>query len=144
MPGHALQLKRCPQTRRYYFGFPFRARTGHIIVFTRIWRPTGNYVFNLALDTGATDTMLDAQLLIDIGYDLALGASVPVTTDSGIVQVPEIAAPKLEALDQTRTNFPTLAHTLPPTATVGGVLGLDFLRGQVLNIGFRLRRLTLD
>lgn len=27
-------------------------------------------------------------------------------------------------------NFPMLCHTLPPSATVDGLLGLDFFRGE--------------
>jgi hypothetical protein len=34
-------------------------------------------------------------------------------------------------------NFPVLGHTLPPSAGVDGLLGLDFLRGQSLTLDFR-------
>ena len=88
--------------------------------------------------------MVDAKLLTDIGYDLTQTPIVTMTTGSGILEVPEVTVSKLDALGQTRENVPILAHTLPPTATVDGVLGLDFLRGHVLNIDFRLGRLTLE
>ena len=88
--------------------------------------------------------MVDAKLLSDIGYDFTQSPIVTMTTGSGILEVPEVAVSKLEALGQTREDVPILAHTLPPTATVDGVLGLDFLRDHVLNIDFRLGRLTLE
>ena len=88
--------------------------------------------------------MVDAKLLSDIGYDLTQTPTVTMTTGSGILEVPEVSVSQLNALGQTRENVPILVHTLPPTATVDGVLGLDFLRGHVLNIDFRLGRLTLE
>jgi hypothetical protein len=39
--------------------------------------------------------------------------------------------------------FSVLAHTLPPSAGVDGLLGLDFLRGQVLTVDFRSGRVTV-
>ena len=88
--------------------------------------------------------MVSAKLLTAIGYDLSLGTLVPVTTGGGVIQVPEITVSQLDALGQTRTDFSVLAHNLPSTATIDGVLGLDFLRGQVLNIDFRLGLLALN
>jgi hypothetical protein len=41
------------------------------------------------------------------------------------------------AMGQERTDFPVLAHTLPPSASVDGLLGLDFLRRQIVTIDFR-------
>ncbi len=48
------------------------------------------------------------------------------------------------ALGREFAQLPVLAHTLPPSAGVDGVLGLDFLRGQLLTIDFPNGRLTLD
>jgi hypothetical protein len=42
-----------------------------------------------------------------------------------------------------RAAFAILGLTLPPTAGVDGVLGLDFLRGLTLTIDFRLGEITL-
>jgi hypothetical protein len=50
----------------------------------------------------------------------------------------------MEALGQTRTHFPVIAHTLPPSAPVDGVLGLDFFRNQELTIDFRKGMITLQ
>jgi hypothetical protein len=35
----------------------------------------------------------------------------------------------MEIPERCLENFPVLCHTLPPSATVGGLLGLDFFRG---------------
>ncbi len=99
----------------------------------------------LALDTGATATMVNIGPLAAVGYDPSLVPDrVQVTTGSGIEFVPRIAASKLKALGQERADFPVLGHTLPPSASVDGLLGLDFLRGQELNIDFRKGRIALS
>jgi hypothetical protein len=40
-------------------------------------------------------------------------------------------------LGQIRILFPVVAHTLPPTTSVDGLLGLDFFRGLELTLDFR-------
>jgi hypothetical protein len=67
-----------------------------------------------------------------------------VTTASGVEVIPQLALLKLSALGQDRTDFPVLCHTLPPGATVDGLLGLDFIRGHVLRIDFQTGLLTLS
>ena len=44
---------------------------------------------------------------------------------------------RLEALGQVRANFSVISHTLPPTAAIDGVLGLDFFRNHVLTLDFQ-------
>ena len=68
---------------------------------------------------------------------------VQVTTGSGVEYVPRFEVSRIAALGQVRTDFPVLAHTLPPSATIDGLLGLDFLRGQVLQIDFVQGIITL-
>ncbi len=87
--------------------------------------------------------MLRLSKLASIGYDFALSPQIEVTMGSGIVQVPEITLSKLNALGQDRFDFPILAHTLPSTSTFDGVLGLDFMRGQLLTVGFRIGQMSL-
>jgi hypothetical protein len=50
---------------------------------------------------------------------------------------------RLTALGQERFGFPVLGHTLPPSAGVDGLLGLDFFRGLCLTIDFRAGQLHL-
>jgi hypothetical protein len=66
-----------------------------------------------------------------------------VTTGSGVEFVPRLAIARLRALGQERTDFLVLGHTLPSSAGVDGLLGLDFLRGQRLTLNFRSGHLTL-
>jgi hypothetical protein len=124
--------------------FPFDARRGLVIVRTELFDPTGSIVLRLALDTGATGTMVNAGPLVTVGYDPSLAPErVQVTTGSGVEFVPLIAISELKALGQTRVGFPVLGHTLRQSASVDGLLGLDFLREQELNIDFRRGLITL-
>jgi len=52
-----------------------------------------------------------------------------MTTGSGVEYAPLLLVRRVEALGQGRTDFPVVAHTLPPSASVDGLLGLDFFRG---------------
>jgi predicted aspartyl protease len=123
---------------------PFDPQQGLIIVRAELWGPTGSAVLRLALDTGATATLVNIGLLVAVGYDPALAPTrVQVTTGSGVEYVPRVTVSRLLALGQERTDFAVLGHTLPPSAGVDGLLGLDFLRGQSLTLDFRSGHVTL-
>jgi aspartyl protease family protein len=118
--------------------FRFNSRRGAILVSAELFGPKGTGLLMLALDTGATATMINVAHLVAVGYDPAsISTQVQVTTGSGVVYVPRISVTRIKALGQERRNFPVLSHTLPPTATIDGLLGLDFLRDQKLLIDFR-------
>ena len=122
----------------------FDSRQGLIIVLAEVWGPTGSAVLRLALDTGATATVLSIAMLFALGYDPALSsARVQVTTGSGVEYAPRVTLSRILALEQERVDFPVLGHTLPPSAGVDGLIGLDFFRGQNLAIDFRTGRVTL-
>jgi predicted aspartyl protease len=124
--------------------FAFDPNQGLIIVQAEVEGPTGRAVLRLALDTGATGTLINAGMLVSVGYDPALSPNrSQVTTGSGVEFVPSITVSKIVALGQERTGLVVLCHTLPPSANVDGLLGLDFLRGQSLSIDFRSGRIAL-
>lgn len=98
----------------------------------------------MALDTGATTIVINAAILVALGYAPATSPDrVQMTTGSGIEFVPRLPVDRIQALGQNRSQFVVIAHTLPPTTSVDGLVGLDFLRGQELTIDFRAARITL-
>jgi predicted aspartyl protease len=124
--------------------FSFDPVQGLILVRAEMWGPDGSAVLRLALDTGATGTLVNVAMLVAIGYDPALASDrLQVTTGSGVEFAPRVVLDRAVALGQKRTGFPVLAHTLPPSAGVDGLLGLDFFRGQSLTIDFRRGEVTL-
>jgi predicted aspartyl protease len=125
--------------------YSFKAQRGLIVVQAEVFGPTGSIVLRLALDTGATGTMINVAPLTTIGYDPSLVPDrVQVTTGSGVEYAPRIPVTRIKAMGQVRDHFPVLAHTLPPSASIDGLLGLDFLRGYELNIDFRKGTMSLS
>ena len=123
---------------------PFDPQHGVVIVRAAVDGPSGSAVLRLALDTGATGTVINVGMLVALGYDPALVPErIQVTTGSGVEFVPRITLHKITALGQEHTSFPVLGHTLPPSAGIDGLLGLDFVRGQTLTVDFRTGTLTL-
>ena len=123
----------------------FRASYGLIFVSVEVFGSLGSAVLRLALDTGATRTMINSEHLVVIGCAPDHAAEkVRVTTGSGVEFAPLVTLQRVVALGQERVDLPVLAHTLPPTAGIDGLLGLDFLRGHKLEIDFRQGVLSLS
>ena len=88
--------------------------------------------------------MLSATRPKNAGFDRAqFSQTIEITTGGGIIAAPLISLPSMEALRQTRSDFAVLAHDLPVTSKVDGVLGLDFMRGHLLTTDFRIGQLSL-
>lgn len=123
----------------------FNARGGLIIVSARLRGPSGQTVARLALDTGATMTTISWAAAILLGCEPgATPERAQVTTGSGVEFVPKLVIDSIEALGQEHRHLQVLCHTLPPSTTVDGVLGLDFFRGKRLTIDFRTGQIELQ
>jgi len=128
----------------YQLMISFNAQHGLIIVHVTLYGPTGDTQAFLALGTGATSTVVSKEILVSVGYAPdAQPKTVRMTTGSGIESASRINIDKMEALRQERLAFSVVAHTLPPTASVDGVLGLDFLRNHILTLDFQKSEITL-
>ncbi|MBA3806471.1 MAG: retropepsin-like domain-containing protein [Acidobacteria bacterium] len=124
--------------------FRFNPQRGLIMVRAELIGASGSVNLRLALDTGATGTMINVGMLVSIGYDPSLSLNrTQVTTGSGVEYVPRIVISKIKVLGQELADFPVLCHTLPPSAGIDGLLGLDFLRGRRLEIDFRSGEVSL-
>ncbi len=111
----------------------FDATQGLIVIPTRLHGSQGDTIVRLALDTGATGSMINWDVATLLGYDPAsVKERIQITTGSGVEFAPRIVIKKIEVMGRIIENFPVLCHTLPPSATVDGLLGLDFFRGERL------------
>jgi predicted aspartyl protease len=125
--------------------FPFQRQQGLVVVQVEIQGPAKSMVSRFALDTGAAITVVSAAILVATGYDPAPAlARVQVTTGSGVVYVPQIALSKVTTLGEERLGLAVLCHTLPASAGIDGLLGLDFFRDRVLMIDFRAGQIELS
>src|SRR4051812_29754763 len=113
--------------------FAFNARHGLILVRAEVSGPLQTAVLRLALDTGATRTVLGASAVATIGYDCGPTArQTTLTTGSGVETVAVVEVARMHALGMQVAPMEVLAHPFPPSAKIDGVLGLDFLRGKNL------------
>ena len=102
----------------------FDPTEGLILVPTRLYGPHGDVIVRLALDTGATGSMINWDVAVLLGYDPAsVEERTQVTTGSGVEFAPKIIIRRIEALERSFDDFPVLCHTLPPSTTVDGLLG---------------------
>ena len=106
----------------------FNPVQGLIIAPAIVSGPMGDVALRLALDTGATETVISRSVLVRAGYRLSAASTVPMIMGGGMVPVPLILMDKLEALGQIQTGLTIQAHTLPPSLAIDGILGLDFIR----------------
>ena len=123
----------------------FDPQAGLIVVPVRFWGPAGDTIAHLAMDTGATGSLVNWDIAVLLGYDPATTRErIRVTTGSSVEFAPQIVVQRVEALGRERTDFPIVCYTLPPSAAVDGVLGLDFFRGTRLVLDFRKGLVTVD
>lgn len=124
--------------------YPFDPEDGLIVVQTELMGASGSAILRLALDTGATTTLVNIGMLVALGCDPAMSPErVQITTGSGIEFAPIVSLSQVSALGTTRSDFVVLGHTLPASAGIDGLLGLDFFRDRVLTIDFRQGEMTL-
>jgi predicted aspartyl protease len=123
----------------------FDARKSLIVVDARLHGPIGGRSLRLAIDTGASMTVVSRGALESAGYDLTLTTRrQQIVTANGMQVVPVLRVSLVAALGSERRNFSVLGHTVPPATGVDGLLGLDFLRGKQLTIDFRQGEITLE
>jgi len=99
--------------------YGFDPSQGLIIVPVRLFGPAGDMIVRLALDTGATSTLINSEIMVLLGYDPATSPHrIQVTTGSGVELCPRVTVQRLEALGKSVNDFPVLSHTLPPPSQV--------------------------
>jgi predicted aspartyl protease len=125
---------------------PFDPNLEAVLVHGEVSGPSGHSVkATLVLDTGATTSIISTDVLTRLGYDPAASPDrVQVLTGSGVQILPRLVLNRSTALGQDRIDFPVLCHAFPPAAGIDGLLGLDFLRGQILTLDFRGGLITLS
>lgn len=58
--------------------FRFDPKEGLIVVPTKIWGPNGDSIVRLALDTGATSSVVNWDVIVLLGYDPAIGKGLGI------------------------------------------------------------------
>ena len=124
--------------------YPFDPKAGIILVKTKVYGHRGDAIVNLALDTGATWTLVSWETAVLVGYDPAsIQQRTAITTGSGIEYCPKLNLLRVEALGKSVSSLEVLCHTLPPTSRVDGLLGLNFLRHFKVALNFKQGYITI-
>jgi aspartyl protease len=124
---------------------PFNGKQGPILIRAEATGPTGIINLKLLLDTGATTSLIILANLLYLGFDPNQPIRrIRMTTGSAVGMVPVFALTRFSALGQHRYAFPVIGHALPASSGVDGLLGLDFLRDQILTIDFRSGQIALS
>lgn len=108
---------------------------------------TGRYsqTVHVALDTGATYTMIPWEIAEALGYAPEVAKDrIRITTASGTEKVPLINVDSFAVKGATVSNLKVAVHDLPETSRVDGLLGLNFLRNFHLSLDFHKGIIELD
>lgn len=124
--------------------FAFDSQADLVIVRAALFGPVAFVDLLLAVDTGSTQTVVARRKLRVADYDLENPiTSLRVATGSQVEILPLLRVDSLGCLSQLRDGFEVLAHDLPASPQIDGVLGLDFLRGHRLTLDFRAGEIEL-
>lgn len=106
------------------------------------------FKLRLALDTAATHSTIDSNVLYFSGYELKNSkGEFEIETANGIIIVERYDIEKLESLGIVKTNFEVqvydfLAHGI--TSDYDGVIGLDFLKNNKFCIDIQNSEISID
>ncbi len=110
---------------------------GIILCKAKLANKTQSIFIKLAVDTGASLTMISIESALAIGIDPYKSMrQIEITTASGIVFVPVIKIPSFKCFGAELKNMEAVCHNLPPESCVEGLLGLNFLKRAKVIIDF--------
>lgn len=90
--------------------------------------PEGTMVMRLLVDTGSTYTILPVEVFESIGCSPTGSRDhLKITTGSGTIIAPRVSLIWFQSLGQKIDKFKAVAHTLPFSGPINGLLGMDFL-----------------
>lgn len=101
---------------------------GLLIVYARLSGPRWSRLIRLALDTGATATMVPPKAALAIGINPARSTRFRETlTASGKELIPLVTVPRLQLFERAFRRVTIACHELPSESPIDGLLGLDLL-----------------
>ena len=100
------------------------------------------------LDTGATESLIPPQRLLDLGYNLANAPRITSETANGKITILSVTVTKMTAIGRSTENIRVTCRepdaNIPEPLERIGLLGMNFLyRFDNLNISFSRRSMTL-
>ena len=125
--------------------FNFDKKTGLILVPITIKGPLKIVEAIFAVDTGASTSVVNFDVLEHAGYKKSDAIDkTTITTGSKLEHVHIFKVGNMKALNLTRHNFEIISHNLPITTFIDGLLGLNFFRQKDLFISFKNGEIELE
>ena len=126
--------------------FPFELTDDESLII--IQAKVGKYDLRLALDTGASHTIIDLNTLITLGYypENSVGNTL-FETGKGNVEAHIFTLPQLSTLGILRHNFNVSSYDFLGNGVmtdIEGVLGLDFFQDTKICLDFRKLMITIS
>jgi hypothetical protein len=90
----------------------FDLRANAILLQATIAGPTREATVTLALDTGSTFSVINPDVLLDVGVEIEPGEGSPIATASGVVKPRRARVTSLAALGHVQSELVVLAHPL--------------------------------
>lgn len=116
-----------------------------IFVEARIWGKHSFRIVNLALDTGASTTIVASDIMVALGYDPAKSTKrTRVITGSGVEYRKVVTVSRLEALGKPVDHLDVICHDLPEESKLEGLLGLNFLRHFDISVRYSDGTIALE
>ena len=127
------------------FKFEFESETDVIIVNATI---QNKYKLRLALDTAATHSTIDSNVLYFTGYELKNSrGKLEIETANGIIIVERFSIKNFECLGILKNNFEIQVYDFLSHGIVSdydGVLGLDFFKDNKFCIDLNRKEITIN
>jgi hypothetical protein len=114
----------------------------------KLFRQNLYYPLSLVLDTGASHTVIDLNMLLIAGYhkSLRLDKQIKVQTATKIIDADKFLLEEIKFLDRTFQNFEVTTYDFLAQDDVldyDGVLGLDFFKGTKFCIDLKKQELSI-
>jgi predicted aspartyl protease len=101
-------------------------------------------IFNFAIDTGASVSLIDIDVMQSIGYKRTdCIRTIETVTASKRETAYEYEIDNIRAIGLTRRNFKIISRSLPVGLGIDGLLGLNFFKNKELTIDFKLSEIRL-
>lgn len=132
--------------------YPFTLETeDDLIVVTtyiKLYHQNLYYPLSLVLDTGASHTVIDLNMLLIAGYtkNLRLERQVKVQTANKIIDADKFILEEIKILNKNIKNFEVTTYDFlaqDDLLDYDGVIGLDFFKGTTLIIDFKKQILSI-
>ncbi len=127
--------------------FPFELQSDEDVIIVNA-SIEGKFKVRLALDTAATHTTIDSNVLYFSGYELKNSkGEKDIETSNGIIVVETYEIEQIECLGIVKTNFEVqvydfLAHGI--ISDYDGVIGLNFLKEYKFCIDIPRKEVSVD